>query len=280
MTVSQRYVKEVLTAVVHRGKESSNAGLQFQINGKIEQGFVIEAAHKNRPLRLCVGEPGCRSTVWRIWAHRNASDVYIASSTTAHAHKISIHESGDWRYQSIRPIAELLDSNQVGLVELENEVTSRVLGSWRRPSSPEHGWIDVMRIVVPTSEVIPHPNTYGDLQSNNKIQWVSPAPPGFATEIRFFLVQPGKGIYGLNEAVIQEGGLSYWGGMTLPSGEVLVVLSSTFEVEPDLRAHLKAIKKHGPVRGKFDGSYENAPRILTTEMEPNYATFWDLAGYR
>ena len=263
MTGSQRYVKFVLTAVVHRGKESSNAGLQFQINGKIEQGFVIEAAHKNRPLRLCVGEPGCRSTVWRIWAHRNASDVYIASSTTAHAH-ISIHESGDLRYQSIRPIAELLDSNQVGLVELENEVTSRVLGSWRRPSSPEHGWIDVMRIVVPTSEVIPHPNTYGDLQSNNKIQWVSPAPPGFATEIRFFLVQPGKGIYGL----------------TLPSGEVLVVLSSTFEVEPDLRAHLKAIKKHGPVRGKFDGSYENAPRILTTEMEPNYATFWDLAGYR
>lgn len=279
MKLPQRTVDKKVSAIVHRGRQSPRAGLQFHVNGEIDQGFVISPANKKKPLRITVGEPGRRATVWRIWGNRNASDVYIASSSTAAIHKISIHESGDWRYQTTRNLDELKASTKVTLVALQEELSSRVIGSWQRPPSPVHGWIDVMRIVVPTTELITHPNTYETPEQVKNIEWVPPAPAGYAAEVRFFLVEPGKGSFDLYNAAAQEGGVSYWGGMTLPSGEVFVVLSSTFRVEQSRQSYNNELKQVGTDHGGVERSFDRAPRVLVPEVEQNYATFWDLAGY-
>lgn len=279
MNARGRNPADVVTALVYRGEQSAKAGLQFQVNGHTTEGFILEAAHKKRPMRLAVGEPGRRSSVWRIWAHRNASDVYIGTPRTAAFHKISLHESGDWRYQLIGSLDEVTDIPAVGWTTLEGELTGRVLGSWRRPQSMVNGWIDAMRIVVPTSEVVAHPLTYDEPGEVSRTRWMEPPPAGFAADIRFFIVQPGKGPFGLNDALVQEGGFAFWGGMALPSGEVLVVISSSFAVEPDLHQQLQESKAKGLAAKNFDNSYEHAPRILVPVVEPDYATFWDLSGY-
>jgi hypothetical protein len=46
---------------------------------------------------ITVGEPGRRSTIWRVWANPKKGDIYIASRKTAWNFKLSLHESGDWR---------------------------------------------------------------------------------------------------------------------------------------------------------------------------------------
>jgi hypothetical protein len=270
---------DVVTALVHRGTQAAKAGLQFQINGRLHEGFILEAAHKKKPMRLAVGEPGCRSSVWRIWAHHNASDVYISTPRTAAFHKISLHESGDWRYQLIGRVEEVTDIPSVGWTIFEEELEGRVLGSWERPQSTINGWIDAMRIVVPTSEVVTHPRTYGEPGEVSRTRWIKPPPAGFAADIRFFIVQPGKGPFGLNDALVQKGGFIFCGGMALPSGESLVVISSSFPVGADLHEQLQETKAKGLAAEDFDNSYEHAPRILVPEVEPNYATFWDLSGH-
>ena len=50
-------------------------------------------------IRCAIGEPGRQSGVWRIWANKSTSDVYIAARPTAGVQKFSLHESGDWRLQ-------------------------------------------------------------------------------------------------------------------------------------------------------------------------------------
>jgi len=268
-----------VSALVHCGRQSRRAGLQFLVDGKTDRGFVIAPAHKKKPLRITVGKPGCRATVWRVWAHRNASDVYIASSNTAEIHKISIRESGDWRYQTTSNLDEFRANSKVSIVALEEELSSRVIGSWRRPAPQAHGWTDVMRIVVPTTDLSPHPNTYETSQQADGIQWVPPAPAGFAAEIRFFLVEPGNGQYDLSSAAAQKDGVRYWGGMTLPSGEVLVILSSSVKIEPSTHSYHEELKQFGVNRSGFKERFDRAPRVLVTDIEANYATFWDLAGF-
>src|SRR4051794_37821610 len=52
-----------------------------------------------RTIRIAVGQPYRRSSVWRFWANPSADDVYVATRTSAAQWKLSLHASGDWRMQ-------------------------------------------------------------------------------------------------------------------------------------------------------------------------------------
>jgi hypothetical protein len=41
---------------------------------------------------------GPRSAVWRLWTGKGTSDVYVAARTLGGNLKVSLHESGVWRY--------------------------------------------------------------------------------------------------------------------------------------------------------------------------------------
>jgi hypothetical protein len=54
---------------------------------------------KELAIRLAVGDPdGPRSTVWRVWANRRSSDVYVAARVLGGVAKVSLHQSGRWRF--------------------------------------------------------------------------------------------------------------------------------------------------------------------------------------
>ncbi len=46
-----------------------------------------------------------QSGIWRLWAPKTTSDVYVAPRQLAAMMKISLHQSGDWRYQWVSPEA-------------------------------------------------------------------------------------------------------------------------------------------------------------------------------
>ena len=54
---------------------------------------------RSEVVRFAVGgtdEP--RSLVWRVWATKGKSDVYISGRTQVGVWKVSLHESGVWRF--------------------------------------------------------------------------------------------------------------------------------------------------------------------------------------
>ena len=51
-------------------------------------------------VRFAVGGPNRPwSTVWRLWTGKGTSDVYISARTLGGALKVSLHESGTWRFR-------------------------------------------------------------------------------------------------------------------------------------------------------------------------------------
>lgn len=155
--MSQLRNNDQTSALLLRKSKSGCASLQFRVNGALVSTSVFQAAHPNRPIRLTVGKPGARSSIWRIWANPGSSDIYIASRHTAGHHKISLHQSGDYRYQLIN--FDTLNQQLSDFEVVGERPEGRMLGSWRRPQPQPHGWTDAMRIVVPSSELFETPTT-------------------------------------------------------------------------------------------------------------------------
>jgi hypothetical protein len=94
-------------------------------------------------LRVAVGMPGRRSGVWRIWANRSKSDVYVAARSIAGIQKFSLHESGDWRHQWVTPQqAEEFTADR-----------NRVMDRWPRPPDGPGGWTKALSIWVLKQDV-------------------------------------------------------------------------------------------------------------------------------
>jgi hypothetical protein len=100
--------------------------------------LVLEQADPRRPIRLAVGEPRRRSSIWRVWANRNNADVYIAARVFGGIQKFSLHASGDWRYQ--------WTSTQYAT---EFGADNRIIDQWTRPADRAHGHTTGLSIWVP-----------------------------------------------------------------------------------------------------------------------------------
>lgn len=98
-----------VTVAVNSGKALKQAGIQIKVDGKILSAHILQFANKKKPLRFCVGHPSARSSYWSAFANKATSDVYIGIRSSANLHKISLHESGDFRYQLIGMTQDTLD---------------------------------------------------------------------------------------------------------------------------------------------------------------------------
>lgn len=97
----------------------------------------------NPVLRFGVGDPlGACSGVWRVWAQGQRGDVYVACRPVAHAVKVSLHASGDFReaWTSAAAAAQGLPASE------------RLRLQWHR-LQPLNGWIYAYRIKIPASEL-------------------------------------------------------------------------------------------------------------------------------
>lgn len=89
------------------------------------------------PIYFAAGTPERRcSTVWRLWSSRNSPDVYLASRSSAHIFKTSLHGSGVWT-QSF--------TTQSGIAPDGNRRTNR----WDRPDPFQPQWTRGPAVVIP-----------------------------------------------------------------------------------------------------------------------------------
>ena len=93
---------------------------------------------------FAVGEPdGPGSAIWAVQAPTNKRDVYIAGFGIGGIQKVSLHRSGDWRYQ--------WTSEQAAKPGLSGK--GRIIEQWTRPSEALPGWTEAFQIWIPNDEL-------------------------------------------------------------------------------------------------------------------------------
>jgi hypothetical protein len=121
-----------------------------------------------------------------VFANRASSDVYMGIRSSADLHKISLHESGDFRYQLIGMTQETLDRPDLAFFSTSggDGGRGRILHKWPRPEPGPHGRIDCLNIVVPAEDLQRGPAGPRDLKD---VVWIPAPPKGRAVEVKGFL---------------------------------------------------------------------------------------------
>jgi hypothetical protein len=130
-------------------------------------------------VRVAVGEVGKRSEVWRIWANKRTSDVYVAARKMAQVQKFSLHESGRWRYAFTEQGASHLP-----------EGTDRAIDKWTAKEADE-GFLAALAIEIRAQDVIEFPD---DMKADD-VHWIEPPPEGHYVSIRLSFLTPDAGVY-------------------------------------------------------------------------------------
>jgi len=235
--------------------------------------FPVRRATKGTALRFAVGEPGRRSTVWRLWANAGTDDVYLASRQTAGEMKVSLHQSGDWRAQIVEP--DRAKTVHFGARSVEG---GRILHRWRRPEPNAVGWTHALTIVLPGDQLSGVPN---DQVRWDDVRWL-PAP-GLEEQAEFdiHIVRPNLGMISHRAMLLEGVRVSVMDVLQLSSGDVAVVSAL---VGPTVRDELAMIARweeeartDSPPM-EWNRSAELGPRRLFFAVGPDgRQRFYDLA---
>jgi hypothetical protein len=125
-------------------------------------------------VRFAVGQPdGPQSSVWRLWVDGN--DVYISQRDLTSVKKVSLHESGIWRYAWT---AEFVAKAPPFLAPGQDRATDK----WDRTTLEFlPGVTRAFDILVPASEVtMPKHAEPAAVSGKKKIVWVPSPPEGCA----------------------------------------------------------------------------------------------------
>lgn len=228
-----------------------------------------------RPIRFTVGEPGRRSTVWRVWAPPGKDDVYIASRQSVGIFKISLHESGDWRCQWVKHDHEDVTYH---VFRKGADPDGRIIAQWQRPPPIAAGWTEALSIWVPGDDILAVP---GDGELPDELQWITAPDSGEAAEFRFWFVQPRKGSFDLTAVFRKEkNSPSVVNGFRLASGEVLLVLAAVCQLDDQRLRTLTKVRRlaRACIEPSFDMSPATGPRTAVLETEEDgHANVWDLS---
>jgi hypothetical protein len=159
--------------------ESESRALSNLITAEIP----VRSASKRRPIKFATGSPQLRSGIWRVWSPTSTGDVYVMPQSNESFAKISLHESGDWRFQVV---SEKRNHPQIHFVE-QPDSESRVLDQWTRPTEFVDGWTDALTILVPQEDIAPVPND--PVAPSAVPRWMSEPPPMWCSRYRLQLIK-------------------------------------------------------------------------------------------
>ena len=134
-------------------------------------------------VRFAVGAPDePRSLVWRVWMTKGKSDLYISGRLQGGDWKVSLHESGDWRFGLTCEFAKAR-----GMAE------RLIFEQWERPQPLRDGVTSAFEIMVPSAELaLPRQPLPEDRRKHTeKVTWFPPAPEGCATHFIVMYTEPG-----------------------------------------------------------------------------------------
>lgn len=241
----------------------SSSPLTLTVWSKDGEQHELEVLGPGGTARVCVGDRHApHSSVWRIWANRNKSDVYIACRDIAGVQKWSLHETGDWRHQWMtRQYAWHLTKKD-----------DRTLDQWPQPAEREDiGWTRGFAISVRLQDLA----DYGDGDELPKdIIWMPAPPQDRVAVIHVLIARPDR----LDS---KGSGIFPFHAFSLANGKVVLVTFSLqpvlAEQEAELQSMLQQITSH-PKSAEHIARL-SAPRLTATlvDEETGDRGVWDIA---
>jgi hypothetical protein len=171
---------------------------------------------------------GPRSAAWRLWTGKGKSDVYIAARTLVADVKVSLHESGVWRFAFTKEYWE-------GRASTSAE--DRMIERWNRPP-PINGITPAFMVVVPSGELgLPrHPLPEKAKKYTKDVTWAPPAPEGFATHITVMYTDPGGPEPDEHDRFVDR--------FRLPNGQTVSILIQEHAISEGQKQQLQAARQH------------------------------------
>jgi hypothetical protein len=191
-----------------------------------------------------VGRLGCRGSVWKAWANKSKSDVYIVNRQLA-TQKISLHQSGDWRHQW----------RDAAIAEQHTQSRDRVLDRWHRPPEFGIGWTRALSISTPAEDIIEVP---GDDQTQQDIIWLAPPQPGLVCGVHLVVARPNQG-----EATLKDS--APFAAFHLANGQTVLLLASYARADPAVAAWRRSHRDQGYAVGDVIG---RTRRVLVFGSDP------------
>ncbi len=220
------------------------------------QSFPVNYGPRGTTVRFAAGQPGARSSVWRLWSNPAKSDLYLSVRTANNRFKYSFHQSGRWHLH--RPDSE--HDSMDNVVPTPNAAESGYLDRWARPEPVLSGWTRALSVFIPSNDfpVGPDDTKWED------VLWVEPPLGRKARIFDVWLVTPeydGWCSMSLPGGRDIEGVVDCFG---LPNGEVAVVTYGsrllTSRERQVVRQARKAMRKSVPTG--FSLAIELRPRSL------------------
>lgn len=279
---SPQKVSSDATLVAHvRTNSNGSATLSIHRDGVLSHTEPLRV-RKKESIRFTVGDledARLRGNTWIISTGKKEDDIYVLARGWEGKHKFSLHASGDWRYQ-LQGLEVLSDRPASYAPSGDRSLpTSRILHRWYRPSPDESGWMEVMRIVTPRADL--RHNIYIDEKDVAKTRCI-PAPPSkHVSDIRVFVVEPGKGSWDLFDGnlkfPVHSGGFVH--GKLLPSGKALLVFFAAYKASQRETEAFAQARKHSDIhRPSHMGSKtSNSSRILGVMAQQPFPVVLDLA---
>ncbi|WP_353373465.1 hypothetical protein [Mycobacterium sp.] len=177
--------------------------MKFTMWNDAGESETVELDGPGGTIRVVVGEPGRQSGVWRIWATRNTSDVYIGVRAILGYQKWSLHESGDWRCQWISG-ERAVEFGRGG---------SRIIDQWSQPAEMGSGWTKGFSIRVRHQDLV---EVADPAVVPADTLWIPPPPEGHLIALHVAIVRPDQGVANLK-------GFIPLGGFTLPDRRAVLL---------------------------------------------------------
>lgn len=242
----------------------------YATDGSKEQ-FTLRRANPDKAIRFALGQPGHRSSVWRVWANKGKHDVYAAIRTSAGVLKYSFHESGEWIHHLVSA-----SHPKAKFVKVPNPDSKR-LDTWRRPEPFVDGWTHMLSIFVPAKDLQIVP---GDDTDPKGIRWLTQVPAdGNAVLFQLLLVSPDSPALLLQGHPEVPSEHAVVDGFVLSNGEVVLVVASEVPLDEKRVQQLKDVrKKHFEQKAEdFEMTPSLGPRFaLPMVDDTGHRCIWDL----
>jgi hypothetical protein len=209
---------------------------------------TVEVTGPGGTIRVAVGSPARRSSIWVIKSPKRKSDVYVTASALGGAQKFSLHAANDqhpaddWRYAWVsQDLAEDWTGNR-----------ERLMDRWDRPEASPEGWTKGLTIRVPHGHLSIMPP---DEPQDDSVIYLPEPEVGRITAIYVALATPDLGGVHMQALPVDA--------YRLVNGEVVVVLWWQEKIHPDQVEEINGLGNSARLRLQADQVERLAAEVST-----------------
>lgn len=174
----------VLSKVLERNSAMTYLSLRIENDDGSTRTGTVKLDGPGGKIKVGVGDPSLgRSSIWVIHGPRHTADLYVGNRDIMGFQKVSLHESGVWRFAWTAERADLVLPPG----------SDRVLDRWLAPVEFGAGWSIAFRIIIPEEDTYTIAPVGGNRKSRSAIHWLPRPEPGKIVVLHVIVAEPDQG---------------------------------------------------------------------------------------